>query len=308
MCSTCGCSDDRHTRMTDLQTGETVVLTEHDHAHDHEHAHDHDHHHHDHDHGHSHDHGHGHHHPHGHHHGHDHDGADGNGHVHAHGSTIRLEQEILARNDHLAGHNREWLTERGVLALNLVSSPGAGKTALLERTLRDVGQEFSIGVIEGDQETMQDARRIQQAGGRAIQINTGTACHLDANMIARALPRLEPTPGSVVMIENVGNLVCPALFDLGEQARVVIVSVTEGEDKPLKYPHMFRGSSLMLLNKIDLLPYLSFDVERCLEYVREVNPHLRVLQVSATHGDGLAAWYDWLREQRTRSYRAAHSE
>src|SRR5262249_26854830 len=155
--------------------------------------------------------------------------------------------------------------ERGVLALNLVSSPGAGKTTLLERTLRDLGQEMGISVIEGDQETVHDARRIQAAGGRAVQINTGTACHLDAAMVGRALPHLDPQAGSVVMIENVGNLVCPALFDLGERGRVVIVSVTEGDDKPLKYPHMFRGSTLLLLNKVDLLPYVQFDVKQFLE-------------------------------------------
>jgi hydrogenase nickel incorporation protein HypB len=247
MCATCGCSDDHQTRLTDVQTGETVALQSQGHSH----------------------------------------------------GTIRIEREILARNDDLAGHNRRWLTERGILALNLVSSPGAGKTTLLERTIRDVGREVPLAVIEGDQETDNDARRIQQAGGRALQINTGTACHLDASMISRALPRLAPADGSVVLIENVGNLVCPALFDLGEQARVVIVSVTEGDDKPLKYPHMFRGSTLLILNKIDLLPYVPFDVTRFLAAVNEVNPRLPTLQVSALKGDGLREWYAWMANQRS---------
>jgi hydrogenase nickel incorporation protein HypB len=222
----------------------------------------------------------------------------GNGDTHRHGHTVRLEREILSRNDDLARHNRDWLLRRGVLALNLVSSPGAGKTTLLERTLRDLGSECSLSVIEGDQETDRDARRIQEAGGRAIQINTGTACHLDASMISRALPLLDPPAGGIVMIENVGNLVCPALFDLGERARVVIASVTEGDDKPLKYPHMFRGSHLLLLNKIDLLPYVSFEVARFEDAVKQVNASLPVLCVSATRGDGLAEWYAWLRGQR----------
>lgn len=221
-----------------------------------------------------------------------------NGDGNRHGHTVRLEREILSRNDDIARHNRDWLRSRGVLALNLVSSPGAGKTSLLERTLRDLGSECRLSVIEGDQETDRDARRIQEAGGRAIQINTGTACHLDATMIARALPLLDPPAGSIVMIENVGNLVCPALFDLGERARVVIASVTEGDDKPLKYPHMFRGSHLVLLNKIDLLPYVPFEVSRFEDAVRQVNANLPVLQVSALRGDGLGEWYAWLREQR----------
>jgi hydrogenase nickel incorporation protein HypB len=259
MCATCGCSDDGGATLTDMQTGATVALG---HAHA-PHHHDHTHPHHD----------------------------------HAHGTTITLEKELLARNDRLAERNRGWLTGRGVLALNLVSSPGAGKTTLLERTIRDLGPELPLSVIEGDQQTLNDARRIQATGCRAVQINTGTACHLDAAMVARGLEQLDPPPRSVVMIENVGNLVCPALFDLGERAKVVIVSVTEGDDKPLKYPHMFRASTLLLLNKIDLLPYVSFDVGRCLEHARQVNPALRALQVSATRGDGMAEWYGWLREQ-----------
>jgi len=205
----------------------------------------------------------------------------------------------LAKNNLLAERNRGWFAGRGVLALNLMSSPGAGKTTLLERTIRELGRELPIAVIEGDQATQRDAERIRAAGCRVVQITTGTGCHLDAAMIAQGLDALAPSPGAVVMIENVGNLVCPALFDLGEHAKVVIASVTEGEDKPLKYPHMFRAAQLMLLNKVDLLPHLTFDVDRCLAYARQVNPALRIIEMSAARGDGLAAWYDWLRNQVT---------
>jgi hydrogenase nickel incorporation protein HypB len=218
-------------------------------------------------------------------------------HEHGHGTTIALEQAILARNNQLAERNRGWLAGRGILALNLVSSPGAGKTTLLERTLRDLAGELTFGVIEGDQQTLNDARRIQATGCPVVQINTGTACHLDAAMVGRALEQLDPPPRSVVLIENVGNLVCPALFDLGERAKVVVASVTEGDDKPIKYPHMFRASSVMLLNKIDLLPHVPFDVERCLDDARQVRPGLHILEVSATRGDGLEEWYAWLRAQ-----------
>ncbi|MEZ0229817.1 MAG: hydrogenase nickel incorporation protein HypB [Planctomycetota bacterium] len=208
---------------------------------------------------------------------------------------VQVERDLLSKNDRGAGLNRLWLAERGILALNLVSSPGAGKTTLLERTIRDLGAELPITVIEGDQETDHDAARIRAAGCRAFQVNTGTGCHLDADMVARGLAALEPRERSLVFIENVGNLVCPALFDLGERAKVVVASVTEGDDKPAKYPHMFRASRLMLLNKIDLLPHVHFDVERCIARAREVNPELEVIPVSATRGDGLDAWYAWLR-------------
>ena len=197
----------------------------------------------------------------------------------------------------LAERNRGWLAGREILALNLVSSPGSGKTSLLERTIREIGGQLAISVIEGDQATLNDAERIRATGAPAIQINTGTGCHLDADMLARGLAQLKPPPGSVVMIENVGNLVCPALFDLGERAKVVILSVTEGEDKPVKYPHMFKAAELMLLNKIDLLPHLHFDVQRCIAYAHEVNPSIRVLQVSAQTGEGMEAWYHWLKAQ-----------
>jgi hydrogenase nickel incorporation protein HypB len=288
MCATCGCSDDSETRLTDLQSGETIALAplhsrQHGHTEHHGHGHDHDHHHHDHDH---------------HHHDHDH-------HHHSHGTVVTLEQEVLARNNTIAERVRGWLAGRGVLALNLVSSPGAGKTTLLERTIQDLGEEVPLSVIEGDQQTLNDARRIQAAGCRVVQVNTGTACHLDASMIARALQQLDPPAGSVVMIENVGNLVCPALFDLGEWSKVVIASVPEGDDKPIKYPHMFRASGLMILNKIDLLPHVPFDMDRCIDHARQVNPRIEVLKLSATRREGLDAWYTWLRQQAERARRGA---
>ncbi len=228
-------------------------------------------------------------------HTHDHDGHD-------HGAPARrmlkLERDVLEKNDRLAAGNRRWLAERGILTLNLVASPGAGKTTLLERTIRDLRGEIAVHVIEGDQATSTDAERIRRAGAPAVQINTGAGCHLDAAMVARALGDLDPPAGSLVVIENVGNLVCPALFDLGEHAKVLVAAVTEGEDKPLKYPHIFRAARLALLNKIDLGPYVAFDQEHWLRHARAVNPRLLALAVSAVRGDGLAAWYGWLREQR----------
>jgi hydrogenase nickel incorporation protein HypB len=182
--------------------------------------------------------------------------------------------------------------------LNLMSSPGAGKTTLLERTIRDLGGELTLAVIEGDQETTRDAERIRAAGSPVVQINTGTGCHLDAVMLSKGLEELNPPMGSIILIENVGNLVCPALFDLGERARVVIVSVTEGEDKPLKYPHMFRACDAVVLSKIDLLPHVPFELGKFLDHVRQVNPATRVMQVSAFNGAGLTDWYDWIKSQR----------
>ena len=210
------------------------------------------------------------------------------------GRIVALEIDVLAKNDGLAAVNREWFARRGIVALNLMSSPGAGKTTLLERTVREL--DLPVSVLEGDQETVLDADRIGAAGARVVQINTGAGCHLDAEMVARALPVLDPADGSVVFVENVGNLVCPALFDLGEQARVVIMSVTEGADKPLKYPHMFRTADLVLLNKVDLLPYVDFDVAACVAAARRARPGVAVVEVSATRGDGLDAWYGWVRE------------
>ncbi len=222
----------------------------------------------------------------------DHEHAD-----HEHGRTVELQQKVLAKNDDLAVRNREWLRERGILAINLMSSPGSGKTTLLERTTRELAGKVRLSVIEGDQETALDARRIQAAGSRVIQINTGVGCHLDAEMVAHGLRGLDPPSGSIVVIENVGNLVCPALFDLGEEARVVLASVTEGTDKPLKYPHMFRQADLVLLNKTDLLPYVDFDMKQYMADLRIAAPDALLVQISATTGDGVQAWYDWLRRR-----------
>lgn len=234
-------------------------------------------------------------HEHDHEHGHDHNHDHDHDHSHSKTRTVTLEQAVLARNDALAERNRKWLAERSILAVNLMSSPGAGKTTLLERTIRELGAELRVSVVEGDQETVLDADRIRATGAPAIQINTGQGCHLDAKMLASGLQTLDPPEGSVVLIENVGNLVCPALFDLGEQARVVITSVTEGAEKPRKYPQMFRAADLVLLNKIDLLPYVKFDVDDFLDGARRANPGVEVLQLSATTGDGIADWYGWLR-------------
>jgi len=224
--------------------------------------------------------------------GHDH--PHGHGHDHAHGVTVRVEEGLLARNDAFARRNRTWFRERSILALNVVSSPGSGKTTLLTRAIRDLRDRLPISVIEGDQETSRDADRIREAGAAAVQVNTGTACHLDAHQVEHALADLRPADQSCVIIENVGNLICPSLFDLGEERRILVASVTEGEDKPIKYPHMFRSAHLIVLNKIDLLPHVSFDVGAFTEFVRRVNPRAEVFPVSATRGDGLSSWYDWL--------------
>ena len=269
MCTVCGCGE-----------GETRIEGE-PHGHEHGHAHTHDH-----DHGHA-------HHPHDHHYG------KGPARAHAPGMDqarmVAIEQDILQKNDRYAEANRARFAVSGILALNLVSSPGSGKTTLLARTLRDLGDAFPLAVIEGDQETSNDAERIRATGVPAIQINTGKGCHLDAHQVGHALDHLAPPQGAVLFIENVGNLVCPAAFDLGEAHKVAILSVTEGEDKPVKYPDMFAAADLLLINKIDLLPHLEFDVERCIEHARRVNPGIRVLQVSATSGEGLEAWYRWIR-------------
>ncbi|HKV22394.1 MAG TPA: hydrogenase nickel incorporation protein HypB [Mycobacterium sp.] len=221
--------------------------------------------------------------------------------------TVTLEQRVLEKNDLLAEQNRRWLAERGVLALNVTSSPGAGKTTLLERTIRELSADRPVTVIEGDQETLLDAERIRAAGARAVQINTGAGCHLDADMVHRALHALEPETGSLLFIENVGNLVCPALFDLGEAGKVVVISVTEGADKPLKYPHMFAAAGLVVINKIDLLPYVDFDLDECAGYARSVNPNVNILPVSASTGEGVSAWYDWITSQVAASANVAMS-
>ena len=226
---------------------------------------------------------------------HDHDHGHDHTHEHADDRTVLLQQKILAKNDALAEANRDWLRRRGVLAVNLMSSPGAGKTTLLERTARELAGQLAVSVIEGDQETALDASRISAAGCQVVQINTGVGCHLDADMVARALRTLDPPAGSVVVIENVGNLVCPALFDLGEAARIVLSSVTEGADKPAKYPHMFRRADLVLVTKTDLLPYVDFDPARHAADIKHLSPAAQLIQLSATTGDGMTTWYDWLR-------------
>jgi len=240
--------------------------------------------------------------------GHDHQHSHDHGHDHQHTrtETITLEQKVLAKNDLIAEQNRQWLAERAILALNVTSSPGAGKTTLLERTIRELEGSRPVSVIEGDQETLLDAERIRAAGARAVQVNTGAGCHLDADMVHRALHALNPEPESLLFIENVGNLVCPALFDLGEHSKVVVISVTEGHDKPLKYPHMFAAAGLVLINKIDLVPYVNFDLETCLNFARSVNPGAKILPVSATSGDGLDAWYDWIRTKIAILANSAH--
>ena len=222
-------------------------------------------------------------------------------HTHAHshphppaGRTIVIEQDLLAKNDELAAYNRGWLAERDMTALNLMSSPGAGKTSLLERTIREASGRRTFCVVEGDQETLFDADRIKATGAPVVQINTGAGCHLDAEMLRRGIEALAPPDGSLLLVENVGNLVCPALFDLGESAKVVVISVTEGDDKPLKYPHMFAAADLILINKIDLLPYVDFDMEHFLYHLDAVHPGVASIQVSARTGEGIEEVRDWL--------------
>ncbi|MEX3936860.1 hydrogenase nickel incorporation protein HypB [Paraburkholderia phymatum] len=229
---------------------------------------------------------------------HTHDRMQGGGHAHPHGPHgrhIQLERDILHENNHHAGANRERLRQRGVFALNLVSSPGSGKTSLLVRTVSALKGTLPVAVIEGDQQTANDAERVRAAGAPAVQINTGKGCHLDAHMVGHALDRLPQNEGGLLLIENVGNLVCPASFDLGEAHKVVVLSVTEGEDKPLKYPDMFAAARLMLLNKTDLLPHLDFDVNKACGCARRVNPSIKIFCVSARTGEGFEHWLDWIR-------------
>ena len=278
MCTTCGCGDgevkidgvDAHHEHEHVHADGTT------HSHDHEHS------------------GEGHEHPHAHSHQHSYAPA----HSHAPGIStkrmVQIEQDILSKNNAYAAENRQRLAERGIFTLNLVSSPGSGKTTLLCKTIEMLKGKELVTVIEGDQQTSQDAERIRATGAPAIQINTGKGCHLDAHMVGHAMGKLELPEGSLLMIENVGNLVCPAAFDLGEAHKVVILSVTEGEDKPIKYPDMFRAATLMLMNKCDLLPYLTFSVPKAIEFARRVNPAIEVIEVSATSGQGMDDWLAWL--------------
>jgi len=297
MCTVCGCGTSvigEHARSKGLGGAHGASAHDHDHPLPHTH---HDHHH-ERDHPHS--------QVHDFHHQHDHtdgliDFGNGLAGVHVAGMsqerTISIERDILSKNDAFAATNRARLLNAGVFALNLVSSPGSGKTSLLVRAITDLKDQWPIVVIEGDQQTSRDADRIRATGAPAVQINTGKGCHLDAHMVGHALDHLSLRSGSLLFVENVGNLVCPAAFDLGEAHKVVVLSVTEGEDKPLKYPDMFAAADLMLLNKADLLPHLDFDVSACLAAAHRVNPRMRSLTVSARTGEGLAAFYSWIEER-----------
>ncbi len=286
MCGTCGCGQDDEISIT--RPGKE---NQHDHIHSHEHEHDGSKHSHSHTHSHSHDEGHEHHH----HDEHDH-GDHHHHHHHEHEKEIVLEQDILQKNKLLAERNRGYFEGRNILAINLVSSPGSGKTTLLEKTITEMKDEIPFYIIEGDQQTLNDANRIMATGAPVVQINTGSGCHLDASMVKRALKELDVSENAVLMIENVGNLVCPAMFDLGESYRVVIISVTEGDDKPIKYPDMFRTSDICIINKTDLLPYVDFDIEKAKDYALRVNHHLKFFELSAKSGEGMDAWYTWLKE------------
>lgn len=300
MCTTCGCDAGTSVSI------QKVTLDQHGHEHSHPHGH-----HHHHGHAHSHDHQHNHHHDHGHTHEHHHDHNDPD-HNHTHQEparthTIQLELDILNFNNKLAERNRGYFEAKNILAINLVSSPGSGKTTLLEKTLSALLPQQNCSVIEGDQQTQNDARRIAATGAPVVQINTGKGCHLDAEMINKAMKQLSLTEGSILFIENVGNLVCPAMFDLGEQTRVVIASVTEGDDKPLKYPDMFHSSNLCIINKTDLLPYVPFDVEQFKTNARKVNHHLEFIELSAITQEGLQHWLHWLQHQLAHATQQPHS-
>ena len=279
MCGTCGCGSEEN-GVTILSPKENKVNEHHhhhdghSHSHSHSHDHDHDHRHHDHDHSHDHSHTHDHHHK----------------------TVIDLEQDILHHNSVMAARNKGYFEAKNIFALNLVSSPGSGKTSLLEKTLTDLKGEKSFYVIEGDQQTLNDANRIDALNIPVIQINTGKGCHLESDMVYEAVKKLDIKDNSILMIENVGNLVCPSMFDLGESKRVVIISTTEGVDKPIKYPDMFHSSDICIINKIDLLPYVNTDINQLKEYALQVNPNLKFFEVSATTGEGMDAWYKWLKE------------
>jgi len=291
MCDTCGCGNSDG--ITIRKPGEKETGEIHQHIHVHEHDHD----------GIKHSHQHEHHHIHsdGHDHHHQNDINEYNDqygeHKHFHSKELIVEQDILSKNNLLAERNRGFFEAKHILALNLVSSPGSGKTSLLEKTIRYLRKEIKFFVIEGDQQTMNDANRIHSAGAPVVQINTGNGCHLDSDMVNKAIKELNVENNSVLMIENVGNLICPSLFDLGEAIRIVIMSTTEGEDKPLKYPTMFQSSHFCIINKTDLLPYLDFDIEKAKQYGRQVNHHLKFFELSVKTGAGMDDWYEWLKEQ-----------
>lgn len=332
MCTVCGCGegetriDGKATDAEHEHIGPDGKVYRHRHGEGHRHAHHHHddthehvapdgtvfrHSHTDHgpDHDHGHDHG-GHDHGHAHHHRPDRPDAIDGGAALNQPRLITIERDILAKNDALADVNRRRFAGRGVFVLNLMSSPGSGKTTLLTRSLTDLKGRFPVAVIEGDQQTSFDADRIRATGTPAVQVNTGKGCHLDASMVAQAADKLAAEGGfaedGVLFVENVGNLVCPAGFDLGETHRVVVLSVTEGEDKPLKYPDMFVRADLLVVNKIDLLPHLTFDVERMIGYAQRLNPSLAVIQLSATTGQGLEEWYDWIADGLAEA-RASHA-
>ncbi|MDP3944846.1 MAG: hydrogenase nickel incorporation protein HypB [Lutibacter sp.] len=270
MCGTCGCGTENNGPII-LKPGEE----------NHSHGNHHRHHHHD-----------------GHSHSHDEHHHDGHSHSHEHNhqhKVLEIEQDILQNNQLLAARNRGYFEAKNIFTLNLVSSPGSGKTALLERTLADLKNEISFYVIEGDQQTLNDANRIAAHDVPVVQINTGKGCHLESDMVFDAVKKLKIEDNSVLMIENVGNLVCPSMFDLGENKRVVIISTTEGEDKPIKYPDMFYTSDVCIINKIDLLPYVNINVDNIKKYALQVNPKLLFFEVSATTGEGMEAWYSWLK-------------
>lgn len=277
MCDTCGCGNAEN-EVTFTKPGQKNEKT-HDHIHNHEHG----------GHTHSHEHDPSHDKDYHHHHGEEHQ------HQHSHTREIIVEQDILGKNNLIAERNRGYFEAKNILAINLVSSPGSGKTSLLERTIKDLGNEIKFSVIEGDQQTMNDANRIDKAGAPVIQVNTGNGCHLDSDMIHKAVKALEIKDNSVLVIENVGNLVCPSLFDLGEGTRVVVISTTEGDDKPIKYPTMFASSDVCIINKTDLLPYVDFDMEKCKQYAMQVNHHLEFFELSVKTGEGMDAWYKWLK-------------
>ncbi|MFH4964041.1 hydrogenase nickel incorporation protein HypB [Gaetbulibacter sp. M235] len=279
MCGTCGCGSEEN--GVTIQNPKEIREHEHHHHHHdgHEHTHNHDH---------SHDH---------HHHDHDHSHEHSHNHDHHHKTVIDLEKDILHHNEVMAARNKGYFEAKGIFVLNMVSSPGSGKTSILERTLSDLKDEKMFYVIEGDQQTLNDANRIDVLNIPVIQINTGKGCHLESDMVFEAVKKLDIKDNSILLIENVGNLVCPSMFNLGENKRIVIISTTEGEDKPIKYPDMFHTSDICIINKIDLLPYVNINIDKLKEYALQVNPNLQFFEVSATTGEGMTKWYDWLKTQ-----------